>query len=249
MDQASSRRRGGASLGIGRGHAGLRSHGTRAVDHSARITGSGGIGSSACGTPPPPRRLTEQDPALLPDSLRLIDPGTRGDPESPLRWTTKSLTPWADALCEQGHRVSPTAVMRLLHAEGYSRQAPRKTLEGLAAHPDRDAQFRFIAEHTQTRQTTHLPVISVDAKKKELVGDCKNGGREWHPPGEPERRVSHGRCRSRYGTICRCHHSPLVAGAGLSAVCRRPRTLHCGGRRREQWLAGRTYSVNPAFND
>lgn len=131
------------------------------------------------------KRLTDEDPTLVGDLVRLIDPITRGDPESPLRWTTKSLTQLADALREQGHHVSTTTVMRILHTQGYSLQAPRKTMEGLVAHPDRDAQFQWIATHTQARQAAHIPVISVDAKKKELVGDFKNGGREWQPQGEP----------------------------------------------------------------
>jgi transposase len=131
--------------------------------------------------------LTAHDPTLLPDLRRLVDPATRGDPESALKWTSKSLTHLTAALRDQGHRVSATTVMQLLHREGYSLQAPRKTLEGLARHPDRDAQFQYIADQATTRQAAHLPVISVDSKKKELVGNFKTGGQEWQPAGQPER--------------------------------------------------------------
>ena len=112
------------------------------------------------------KRLVDQDPTLWPDLRRLVEPTTRGDPESSLRWTCKSLTQLTDALRAQGHRVSAKVVMNLLHADGYSLQAPRKTFEGLAQHPDRDAQFAFIATQTTARQAAQIPVISVDAKKK-----------------------------------------------------------------------------------
>ena len=131
--------------------------------------------------------LTVHDPTLRDDLLTLIDPSTRGDPESSLRWTCKSLSQLAQALQARGHRVSPTTVMRLLHAEEYRRQAPRKTLEGLAPHPDRDAQFQYIADQTAAAQAAGQPVISVDAKKKEQIGNFKTGGREWQPAGQPER--------------------------------------------------------------
>jgi hypothetical protein len=117
---------------------------------------------------------------------RLVDPETRGDPESPLRWTTKSTANLADALTEAGHPVSPDTVGRLLKEDGYSLQANAKTVEG-KQHADRDGQFRHINEKVKAFQAANEPVISVDAKKKELVGDYKNGGREWQPKGEPER--------------------------------------------------------------
>jgi hypothetical protein len=116
----------------------------------------------------------------------LVDPATRGDPGSPLRWTCKSTRRLADALTRQGHRVSPGTVARLLREAGYSLQANRKTREG-AGHPDRDAQFGFINRRVRAYQRRGWPVLSVDTKKKELLGDFRNGGLEWQPAGRPER--------------------------------------------------------------
>jgi hypothetical protein len=116
----------------------------------------------------------------------LVDPVTRGDPESPLRWTCKSTTQLAAALTRQGHALSPRSVGRLLNAAGYSLQSNRKTLEG-ASHPDRNAQFEHISCTVQAFQRRGQPVISVDTKKKELVGAFKNVGREWQPKGDPDR--------------------------------------------------------------
>jgi hypothetical protein len=125
------------------------------------------------------------DPTLQHDLDALVEPSTRGDPESPLRWTCKSLRKLATELREQGHRVSHQLVAELLQAAGYSLQANRKTREG-GDHPDRDAQFAHIAATSAAYLASGDPVISVDAKKKELIGDFKNGGREWRPTGEPE---------------------------------------------------------------
>jgi hypothetical protein len=131
------------------------------------------------------KRCTQAD-AELPAALeRLVDPATRGDPESPLRWTCKSTTQLAGELTRQGHPVSPSTVGRLLKAAGYSLQGNRKTKEG-GDHPDRNAQFEHITATVRAFQKRGQPVISVDTKKKELVGDFKNGGREWHPKGEPD---------------------------------------------------------------
>ena len=121
---------------------------------------------------------------MLTALLALIEPTTRGDPESPLRWTCKSTAQLADELNRQHHRVSPRTVAALLKDAGYSLQANRKTREG-AAHPDRDAQFRYLASVITECHQHRQPAISVDTKKKELVGDFKNGGREWRPQGEP----------------------------------------------------------------
>ena len=129
--------------------------------------------------------VTTQDPTLLRDLEALVDPVTRGDPMSPLRWTCKSTRELAVALQARGHRVSHQTVAELLHALRYSLQGNRKTTEG-AAHPDRDAQFAHINAQTETFQQRGQPVISVDTKKQELVGDFKNGGREWQPAGQPE---------------------------------------------------------------
>jgi hypothetical protein len=129
--------------------------------------------------------LTETDPTLLSDLERLVDPATRGDPMSPLKWTSKSLRNLAAALHALGHRVGHDVVGTLLKKLGYSLQANRKTLEG-SSHVDRDAQFRHIAETVKAAIAAGQPAISVDTKKKELVGDFKNGGREYQPAGSPE---------------------------------------------------------------
>lgn len=131
------------------------------------------------------KRCTQADAELAAALERLVDPATRGDPESPLRWTCKSTTQLAGELTRRGHPVSPSTVGRLLRAAGYSLQGNRKTREG-GDHPDRNAQFEHITATVRAFQRRGQPVISVDTKKKELVGDFKNGGREWHPKGEPE---------------------------------------------------------------
>ena len=113
-----------------------------------------------------------------------LEPATRGDPERPLRWTSLSARRLADALSAEGHPVSERTVNRLLHSLGYSLQSSRKTVEG-RRHPDRDAQFRRIDRRVRAFQKLGQPVISVDTKKKELVGPFRNGGREWRPKGTP----------------------------------------------------------------
>jgi len=127
---------------------------------------------------------TELDPDLSSALERLIEPTTRGDPASPLRWTCKSTTHLASELTAQGHPVSPSTVWRLLTAAGYSLQSNRKSKEG-ADHPDRNEQFEYIATTVQDFQARGQPVISVDTKKKELIGEFRVGGREWQPKGEP----------------------------------------------------------------
>jgi hypothetical protein len=131
------------------------------------------------------KRCSEADPELVEALEQLVDPVTRGDPESPLRWTCKSTTHLAAVLTKQGHSVSPRTVGRLLNADGYSLQSNRKTKEG-AGHPDRNAQFEHINATVKQFQHRGQPVISVDTKKKELIGQFRNGGREWQPQGEPE---------------------------------------------------------------
>ncbi len=131
------------------------------------------------------KQRTQADPGLLAALELLIEPATRGDPESPLRWTCKSTRRLAQELGRQQHPVGPRTVARLLHDAGYSLQANRKTREG-SSHPDRDAQFEHINTLVQQFHKRRQPAISVDTKKKELVGDFKNAGREWHPKGEPE---------------------------------------------------------------
>ena len=129
------------------------------------------------------KRAADLDRGLRPALLALVEPEERGDPMSPLRWTTKSTRNLADELTRQGHRVGADTVGDLLRAEGFSLQGNAKTIEG-QRHPDRDAQFRYINEQVKAHQDTADPVISVDTKKKELVGEFKNAGRQWRPKGE-----------------------------------------------------------------
>ena len=130
------------------------------------------------------RALSETDPTLVEDLEALVADEARGDPESPLRWTAKSVRTLAAVLREQGHPVSHETVAKLLRRSGYSLQSNRKTKEG-ASHPDRDAQFGHINATAAAAINAGEPVISVDTKKKELVGDFKNGGRQWRPKGDP----------------------------------------------------------------
>ena len=129
--------------------------------------------------------ITENNAQLLADLDALVEPTASGDPEAPLRWTLRSVRNLATALYAMGHAVSHTVVAELLHTLGYSLQANQKRREG-SQHADRDAQFRYITERVRHCQRRHQPVISVDTKKKELVGDFKNAGREWRPKGDPD---------------------------------------------------------------
>jgi transposase len=131
------------------------------------------------------KRTAEKDATLLEDLDRLVDPATRGDPESPLRWTCKSVRRLAEELQQEGHAVSYQTVAELLHDLDYSLQANQKTLEG-SQHADRDEQFEHINRKAQRYLKQGQPVISVDTKKKELVGGFKNAGREWQLKGQPE---------------------------------------------------------------
>src|SRR5690348_4010179 len=130
------------------------------------------------------KRAADLDAGLRPALLALVEPDERGDPMSPLRWTTMSTRKLAAELTRQGHKVSAETVGDLLREEGFSLQGNAKTVEG-RRHPDRDAQFRYINEQVKAHQDAGDPVVSVDAKKKELVGEFKNSGREWRPKGEP----------------------------------------------------------------
>ena len=133
------------------------------------------------------RKATVTDDASLLAALEtLVEPVTRGDPESPLRWTCKSLRQLATELGQQGYHVSHTSIGSLLKKLGYSLQGNRKTLEG-ADHPDRNAQFEYINARVEDALRQGQPVISVDTKKKELIGQFKNGGKEWRPEGDPEK--------------------------------------------------------------
>ena len=159
------------------------------------------------------KKTVVKDPRLREDLERLVEPVTRGDPESPLRWTCKSVRKLAAELRHQGHQVSHQLVSELLHERGYSLQVNRKTREG-GDHPDRDAPFEHVNTQAQAFLAAGEPAISVDAKKKELVGEFKNGGREWRPAGEPTPRArlrlphprsgsSHSLWGVRLGTECR----------------------------------------------
>src|SRR5881394_2611151 len=130
------------------------------------------------------KRAAGLDPGLRPALLALVEPGERGDPMSPLRWTTKSTRNLAAELARQGHKVGAGTVGDLLREEGFSLQGNAKTIEG-ARHPDRDAQFRYINGQAQAHQEAGEPVISVDTKKKELIGEFANAGRDWRPKGQP----------------------------------------------------------------
>lgn len=132
------------------------------------------------------KKLTHQEPKLLSTLEALVEPTTRGDPESALRWTCKSTRQLASALESMGFRIGHQTVASLLGELGYSLQGNQKTKEG-SGHPDRDAQFRYIHDRIGKFQSGGQPVVSVDTKKKELVGDFKNGGKEWRPKGDPEK--------------------------------------------------------------
>ena len=132
------------------------------------------------------KRTVDQDVTLKRDLEALVEPVTRGHPETPLRWTCKSVRQLAAELQRMGHQTSHRMVAELLHQMDYSLQANRKTVEG-SSHPDRDAQFQHISHKIREFQADHQPVISVDTKKKELVGDFKNSGRELRPKGDPEK--------------------------------------------------------------
>ena len=132
------------------------------------------------------KKTVDKDPTLRSDLERLVDPATRGDPESPLRWTSKSIRRLAAELIGLGHATSARMVGKLLREMGYSLQANCKTLEG-ASHPDRNAQFEHIRDAVEAQLSAGNPVISVDTKKKELVGDFKNVGKELRPKGDPEK--------------------------------------------------------------
>ncbi|MDO8715389.1 MAG: ISAzo13 family transposase [Dehalococcoidales bacterium] len=168
-----------AATGVSRRaiHAGLK-------ELEARQTGEMTIGYRIRRPGAGRKRSTETDATLISDLELLVEPLTRGDPESPLRWTCKSLRNLAEELGKKGHTVSHTNVGKLLVKLGYSLQANKKTLEG-TGHPDRNAQFEHINAHVTDRLAQGEPVISVDTKKKEQIGRFKNNGQTWRPKGEP----------------------------------------------------------------
>jgi Rhodopirellula transposase DDE domain len=163
---------------IRQGIAEIKDSATATADEAERNTRIRRLGGGR-------KRLSESDHTLRKDLEELVDPATRGHPQSPLLWTCKSTRNLADALADKGHSVSHQTVARLLQEMDYSLQVNRKTKEG-ASHPDRNAQFEYIAKQVRWFQRRGQPVVSVDTKKKELIGDFKNGGQEWQPEGTPE---------------------------------------------------------------
>jgi hypothetical protein len=163
------------------------------------------------------KALTATDPALLDDLLALVSPSERGDPMSPLRWTCKGLRRLAAELRAMGHKISHTVVGELLKGQKFSLQANSKTREG-ASHPDRDAQFAHINARVSRALAEQQPVISVDTKKKELVGDFKNAGREWRPQGDPEEVRVHDFLIKELGRAVPYGIYDLAANAGWVSV-------------------------------
>ena len=173
------------------------------LEPDGRVRGPGG------GRP----SVTDLDAGVLPALEALVDPATRGDPMSPLRWTTKSTAHLAGELTGQGHAVTARTVASLLAGAGYSLQGNAKTVEG-KQHPDRDAQFRYINAQVTAFQDDGSPVISVDAKKKENVGNFKNGGAEWAPAGQPERVSVHDFADEELGKVVPYGICDLTANTG-----------------------------------
>jgi transposase len=186
---------GAAARALGRG--GIRS--VAGMTGAAESTVSRGVRELESGAAPSARvrtagagrrRLRDSDPGLVDALMALVEPDQRGDPESALRWTTKSTRNLAAELTRQGHRVGPDTVAALLKAEGFSLQATSRTSEG-ARHPDRDAQFHYINDRVEEFTAAGQPVVSVDTKKKEVLGDYAVAGREWHRAGRPVRVRAH----------------------------------------------------------
>ena len=187
------RRRLAAAEALTAGHGGIIAV-SRATG-VARSTIGRALEELRCGEKPDPERIRQPgggrkpliatDPRLLDDLRSLVEPATRGDPQSPMLWTSKSVRKLADGLRRMGHTIGRTLVGKLLHQLDYSLQANRKTREG-SNHIDRDAQFHYINDRVKEALASGNPAISVDTKKKELVGDFRNGGREWRPKGSPE---------------------------------------------------------------
>ena len=178
--------RGGITM-VARATGAARSTVTRGVDElDSGATDSGRVRRAGAGR----KRAETVDAELAAALERLVDPDTRGDPESPLRWTIKSTRQLSAALTGRGHRCSEWLVRRLLHDAGYSLQAAAKQIEG-TQHPDRDAQFRYVNDQVREHHSAGQPVISVDTKKKELVGQYKNAGSQWRPSGNPQRVKTH----------------------------------------------------------
>ena len=183
-----SRRRFAAMEALSLGHGGVSA--ISRISGLARSTINRGIADIRAGASAPAGRIRKpgggrkrkviEDPTLLGDLKKLVEPCTRGDPMQPLLWSSLSLRKLVNALAEQGHKVSASVVGELLHGQGYSLQANSKVKEG-GGHIDRDAQFRYINAQAKRFLAADEPVVSVDTKKKELVGNFKNNGRQWRP--------------------------------------------------------------------
>ena len=206
------------------GHGGIKVV-ARAADVSA-VTVSRGVAELGGGGEPLGRarrpgggrkRVAETDPGLVPALLALVDPESRGDPQSPLRWTTSSTRQLAGVLAAAGHQVSAPTVAVLLRQEGFSLQANAKTLGG-RQHADRDAQFRYINGQARDHMDAGDPVISVDAKKKENVGPFRNGGAGWRPTGEPEKVNVHDFIDKELGKVTPYGVYDVAANAGWVKV-------------------------------
>ena len=188
-----SRRRYAAMEALSLGHGGVSA--MSRISGLARSTINRGIADIRAGVSAPAGRIRKpgggrkrkviEDPTLLSDLKALVEPSTRGDPMQPLLWTSLSLRKLVSALAEKGHKVSASVVGELLHGLSYSLQANSKVKEG-GRHIDRDAQFHYINDQAKKFLTAGEPVVSVDTKKKELVGNFKNNGRQWRPQGQPE---------------------------------------------------------------
>jgi hypothetical protein len=205
--------RGGITM-VARATGAARTTVTRGVDElDSSATGSGRIRRAGAGR----KRAETVDPELTTALECLVDPDVRGDPESPLRWTIKSTRQLSATLSGQGHGASEWLVRRLLHEAGYSLQAAAKQIEG-NQHPDRDAQFRYINDLVREHHSAGQPVISVDTKKKELVGRYKNAGRRWQPAGQPEPVNTHDFPDKEFGKAVPYGVYDLAADAGWISV-------------------------------
>src|SRR5262245_29654596 len=192
------RRRWAAVEAVSLGRGGIAA--VSAATGLAHSTIRRGIAELQTGEGPPPgyerrpgagrKPIATADPGIRRALERLVEPGSRGDPQSPLRWTCKSTCRLARELTAQGRPVGPTTVRPLLKEDGYSLQANRKTREG-KSHPDRDAQFRHIHRRVRDQQRRGEPTISVDTKKKETLGNLKNAGKTWRPKGQPREVDTH----------------------------------------------------------
>ena len=191
---------------------------------------------------------TDHNPSLLNALDSLVDPLTRGDPQSPLRWTCKSTRNLAEQVREQGHQSGYRTVARLLQQWHYSLQANRKTREG-TSHPDRNAQFEYINRQVCRFQNRGQPVVSVDTKKKELVGDCKNGGREYHPKGCPEEVRTHDFLDKDRGKAIPYGVYDLTANEGWGRVGSEHATASVAAETLRRWWSKMGSKVYPAAKE